>query len=234
MTTMGSQMTFDWDGGQCTWYEAVPKSGKGPAVIVLPEWWGLVPHIKQVCDRLAAEQFVAIAPDLYHGQTGKGPDEAGRLMMALNIDRAANDIGGVIRYLKMGHRRVSGKQVGVIGFCMGGQLALYAASRFPEIGGCVDFYGVHPKVQLDHSKIKCPVMGLFAEKDGHVPPETARKLESALNAHGVKTDFHIFPGVEHAFFNDSRPEVYHQPTAQKAWEKMLSFLRSSLKAEVSR
>ncbi len=227
---MGSQITFDWDGGQSTWYEAVPKSGTGPAVIVLQEWWGLVPHIKQVCDRLAAERFVAMAPDLYHGRAAKTPDEAGRFMMALNIDKAADDIDGMIRYLAMGHRRVLGKRVGVIGFCMGGQLALYAASRFPEVGACVDFYGVHPHVQVDHSKIKCPVMGFFAEKDGHVPPATARKLESQLNAHGVKTDFHIFPGVEHAFFNDSRPEVYHKPTAQKAWEMTLSFLRDSLKA----
>ncbi|MBI4375122.1 MAG: dienelactone hydrolase family protein [Elusimicrobia bacterium] len=230
---MGSQMTFDWDGGQSTWYEAVPKSGTGPAVIVLQEWWGLVPHIKQVCDQLAAQQFVAIAPDLYHGHAAKNPDEAGRLMMALNIERAADEIGAAIRYLGMGHRKVSEKKIGIIGFCMGGQLAVYAASKFLEIGACVDFYGVHPKIQVDYSKIKCPVMGFFAEKDSHVPPETARKLESQLNTHGVKTDFHVFPGVEHAFFNDSRPEVYHQQTAQKAWERMLAFLRNSLKAEVA-
>jgi len=227
-------MTFDWDGGQCSWYEAVPKSGKGPAVIVLQEWWGMVPHIKQVCDRLAAEQFVAIAPDLYHGHAAKTPDEAGRLMMALNIETAAKDIGGAIRYLSIGHRKVSGKRFGIIGFCMGGQLALYAASKFPEIGACVDFYGVHPKVQVDYSKIKCQVLGFFAEKDAHVPPEAARRLASQLNAHGVKTDFHIFPGVEHAFFNDSRPDVYHKPTAQKAWGMTLSFLRRNLSVQVAR
>lgn len=230
---MGAQMTFDWDGGQTTWYEAVPTSGTGPAVIVIPEWWGLVPHIKQVCDRLAAEQFVAVAPDLYHGQAAKGPDEAGRLMMALDIERVAKDIGGVIRYLAIGHRKAAGKKIGVVGFCMGGQLALYSASRFSEIGACVDFYGVHPKVQVDYSKVRCPVAGFFAERDSHVPPETARKLESQLNVRGVKTDFHIFPGVEHAFFNDSRPEVYHKPTAQKAWERTLAFLRNNLKVEAS-
>ncbi|MBI4377365.1 MAG: dienelactone hydrolase family protein [Elusimicrobia bacterium] len=199
-------------------------------MIVIQEWWGLVPHIKQVCDRLAAERFVAIAPDLYHDQAAKSPDEAGRLMMALNIEKAAKDIGGVIRYLAMGHSKVAGKSIGVVGFCMGGQLALYAASQIREVGACVDFYGVHPKVQVDCSKINCPVMGFFAERDGHVPPETARKLEAQLKAHGVKTDFHIFPGVEHAFFNDSRTEGYHDATAQKAWQKMLQFLRASLSA----
>lgn len=231
MTAMGSPMTFDWDGGQSTWYEAVPKSGPGPAVIVLQGWWGLSPHIKQVCNRLAAEQFVAIAPDLYHGNSAKTPDEALRLMTALNIELTAVEIGGVLHYLELGHRKVSARRIGIVGFCMGGQLALYAASKFPQFGACVDYYGVHPKVQPDYSKIKCPVMGLFAEDDRHVPPEAARKLESQLNIHGVKTDFHIFPGVEHAFFNDSRPEAYHQPTAQKAWELMLAFLRNSLKKQ---
>lgn len=229
---MGFLVTFDCDGGQSTFYEAVPKSGRGLPVIVLQEWWGIVPHIKQVCDRLAAEQFVAIAPDLYHGRAASTPDEASRLMMALDINRAAQDLRAAIRYLIIGHRRVSGKRVGVVGFCMGGQLSLFAASRFPEIGACVDFYGIHPRVQVDYSKISCPVMGCFAEKDSHVPPPAARDLESQLKAHGVKTDVHIFPGVEHAFFNDSRPEVYNQATAQVAWESTLSFLRESLAAQL--
>lgn len=227
---MGSQVTFDWDGGQSSWYEALPRSGTGPAVIVLPDRWGLVPHIKQVCDRLAVERFVAVAPDLYHGTIAKTPDEAARLMMTLDIERAAIELGGAVRYLLTAHRMTAGKGVGVIGFCMGGQLALYSASKFPEIRACVDFYGIHPKVQVDYSRIKCPVMGLFAERDDRVSPDAARRIESQLKAQGVKTEFHIFPGVGPAFFNDSKPEAYRKATAQHAGELMLAFLRDTLGA----
>src|SRR5436853_512536 len=113
-------------------------------------------------------------------------------------------------------------------FCMGGQLALYAASQFSEIGICVDFYGIHPKVRLDFTRIHCPVVGIFGERDSSVPPEVARGLENNLKNYGVKTDFVIYPGVPHAFFNDSRPEVYSKETAQKAWEKTVAALREHL------
>lgn len=225
---MGSQAAFGVDGGtKSIGYLALPAGGKGPGVIVIQEWWGLVHHIQQVCDRFAAEGFVALAPDLYHGQTTKGPDEAGRLMMALDIERAARDLRGAVKHLLASG--AAGGKVGVIGFCMGGQLALYAASKFPEIGACVDFYGIHPKVSPDYKAIRCPVTGVFAEKDASVNPQVVKKLESELKAAGVKTDFTIYPGVDHAFFNDTRPEVYDAKTAKQAWQKTLDALRASLK-----
>ena len=207
-------------------YVAKPAAGKGPGVIVIQEWWGLVPHIQDVCDRLANEGFVALAPDLYHGDKTKSPDDAGRLMMALDIDRAARDLQAAIKELLAAG--ATGKKVGVIGFCMGGQLALYAASKFSEIGVCVDFYGVHPKVKPDYKAIKCPVLGFFGEKDASVGPPVAQKLEADLKAAGVKTDFTIFP-AGHAFFNDARPEAYDGASAKQAWEKMLAALRANLK-----
>lgn len=108
-------------------YLATPESGSGAGVIVLQEWWGLVPHIKDVADRFAQVGYVALAPDLYQGENTTSPDEAGRLMMALNIEQTAGDLQQAVDYL-LKHEAVTGDKVGVVGFCMGGQLALLAAT----------------------------------------------------------------------------------------------------------
>lgn len=223
----GSLVEFPANGTANKGYLAVPDSGSGPGVIVLQEWWGLVPHIQDLCDRFAEEGFVALAPDLYHGESTTSPDDAGRLMMALESDKTEKDLAGTVRHL-LAQDAVSGSKVGVIGFCMGGQLALYAASKNPEIGACADFYGIHPNVKPDFGSIGCAVLGIFAEKDEYVNPAVASELEENLKAAGVSTDFTVFPGVDHAFFNDTRADVYNAEAAGKAWSKTLSFLRQSL------
>jgi carboxymethylenebutenolidase len=208
-------------------YLSVPASGHGPGVIVLQEWWGLVDHIREVCDRLAREGFVAFAPDLYRGEATSDPDAAGRMMMELEIPRATRDLDGAVAAL-LGNEAVDGGRVAAIGFCMGGQLALYAATQNPRVGAVVDFYGVHPNVALDLSGLEAAVMGIFAENDAFVPPEAARKLEADLREAGKRFDFTIFPDVDHAFMNDTRPDVYDAPTAARAWSQMASFLRAEL------
>jgi carboxymethylenebutenolidase len=196
-------------------------------VIVIQEWWGLVDHIRSVCDRLAREGFVALAPDLYRGETTSDPDTAGRLMMGLEIPRAARDLEAAGRAL-LGNSAVVGARIGAVGFCMGGQLALFAATRNPRIGAVVDFYGIHPNVTLDLSGLDASVLGIFAERDGFVPPEAARKLEADLRAAGKRARFEIYPGVDHAFFNDTRPDVYDAKAAARAWAECLAFLRAEL------
>ena len=180
-----------------------------------------------MADRFAAEGFFALAPDLYHGETTTRPDEAERLLMALNIGRAIADLSSAVSYL-LGLEGVSPKKVGVVGFCMGGQLALAAACKNSSIGACVDFYGIHPKVTPDFSGLQAPVLGLFAEKDPFVTPEVARKLEQDIRSAGKQAEFHIYPGVGHAFFNDSRPDVYDPVAAQDAWDRVLRFFRENL------
>jgi carboxymethylenebutenolidase len=155
------------------------------------------------------------------------PDEAGRLMMDLEIPRAARDLDGAGAAL-LGQDAVDGSRVGAVGFCMGGQLALYAATRNPRIGAVVDFYGVHPNVTLDLSGLEAAVLGIFAEKDGFVPPEAARKLEADLTGAGKRADFHVFDDVDHAFFNDTRPDVYDAKATAAAWSLTLNFLRAEL------
>jgi carboxymethylenebutenolidase len=227
MSFAGSQIEFASGGETLRAYLALPPRGRGPGVVVLQEWWGLVDHIREVCDRLAREGFVALAPDLYRGAATADPGVAERLMMELEIPRAARDLEAAVLAL-VGHEAVNGGRVAALGFCMGGQLALYAASLTPRISAVVDCYGIHPNVRVDHAKIRAAVMGVFAERDAFVPPESAHQLEADLRAAGVRTEFVVFPGVDHAFLNDSRPDVYDAAVAQRAWGRILSFLRAGL------
>jgi len=220
--------SFDSNGGRSNGYLAVPQSGSGPGVVVIQEWWGLVDHIKDVCDRFAAEGFVALAPDVYHGKTTKAPDEAGKLMMALRIDQAEKDMSGAISYL-LAHQATTGNKVGTIGFCMGGALSLYVATENSRVGACVVFYGVHPNVKPDLPNLQCPVLGIYAERDTFAPPAFVHELEENLRSLGKSIETHIYPGTDHAFFNDTRPEVYNAAAAAEAWKKTISFLTKNLR-----
>ena len=218
---------FQSNGGTAEGYLSVPDAGSGAGVVVIQEWWGLVPHIKDVCDRFAREGFVALAPDLYHGETARSPDEAGKLMMALNIEETERDLRGAINFL-LNDSRVAGGRVGTVGFCMGGALSLYAASKNEQVGACVVFYGIHPKVEPDLDNLRAPVLGIFAERDQSVPPAAARELEAKLKERGKQVEVHIYPGTDHAFFNDTRPEVYDADAAADAWRRTIEFFRRHL------
>jgi carboxymethylenebutenolidase len=222
----GKMVEFPSNGGKTSGYLATPASGKGPGVLVIQEWWGLVGHIKNVCDRFAAEGFSALAPDMYHGKTASEPDGAGKLFMALNIGQAEKDLRGATQYL-VSHS--STQKVGAVGFCMGGQLALFAATLNPSIGACVNFYGIHPNVKPDYSKLNGPVLGLFAEKDQFVNPTTARAVDTAIKGVGKSSEIHIYPNVDHGFFNDDRSDVYDKTAAQDAWRRTLTLFRQHLK-----
>lgn len=224
---MGEMVQFPFADGTTRGYLSVPQSGSGAGVIVIQEWWGLVDHIKDVCDRFAGEGFVALAPDLYHGKTTKSPDEAGKLMMALRIDEAERDLTAAAEYLST-HDAVTSEKVGVVGFCMGGALSLYTATKNPHIGACVVFYGGHPNVKPDLPNLHAPVLGLYAARDGFVTPDSVRELERKVKDLGKQIEVHIYPETDHAFFNDSRPEVYNAGAAEDAWRRTVDFLREHL------
>lgn len=210
-------------------YLAVPTAGSGPGILVLQEWWGLVPHIKDIADRLAAAGYVALAPDLYRGTTTDSPDEAGRMLMALNIEQAAQDLEQAATFLA-NHEAVTGEKLGVVGFCMGGQLALLAATVSDRIGAAVDFYGIHPNVHPNFSRLKAPVLGFFGEQDSFVTPEAVEQLISQIREAGKTIDTYTYPGAEHAFFNDTRPEVYNAEAASDAWQRTIAFFQDHLAA----
>jgi carboxymethylenebutenolidase len=220
----GSMVTFPANGSTTSGYLSTPKSGAGPGVLVIQEWWGLVPHIKHVADRFAGEGFAALAPDMYHGKTASEPDGAGKLFMALNIARAEKDLRGAVAHL-LAHS----KTIGVVGFCMGGQLALFAATLNPTVGACVNFYGIHPNVKPDYARLAGPVLGLYAERDGFVTPSVARQVDADIRKAGKSSEIHIYPGVDHAFFNDERSDVYDRPAAEDAWRRTLTFFRQHLR-----
>ncbi len=221
----GTMVQFPTNGTTTDAYLATPASGKGPGVLVIQEWWGLVGHIKKVGDRFAAEGFTALAPDLYHGKTADEPDEAGKLFMALNIGQAEKDLRGAITYLV---QHSSTPKVGAVGFCMGGQLALFAATLNPAVGATVNFYGIHPNVKPDYSKLNGPVLGLFAEKDAYVTPQVAKEVDAAIKKAGKRSEINIYPGVDHGFFNDER-DVYNKAAAEDSWTRTRALFRNELK-----
>lgn len=223
---MGERISFKTNGSTTPGYLARP-AGRGPGVIVIQEWWGLVPHIEQIADRFAEAGFVALAPDLYHGQTTTSPDQAGKLMMALRVDEAERDLAAAIDYL-VAQPEVSSQKIGTIGFCMGGALSLFAASRNSEVGACVVFYGGHPNIKPDLTALEAPVLGIYAGKDGFVTPQAVKVLDDELKRLGKWHVFHTYPDADHAFFNDHRPEVYDAAAAADAWAKTVAFFKSEL------
>ncbi|SRR5216684_230289 len=223
----GKMVNFSSNGGTGSGYLAIPDKGTGPGVLVIQEWWGLVDHIKDVCDRFANEGYVALAPDLYHGKTTRSPDEAGKLMMAMQIDEAEKDLRGAIKFL-INHEASTADKVGTVGFCMGGALSLYAATKNPRVGACVVFYGGHPNVKPDLANLQAPMLGIYAERDGSVTPESVRELERQLKALGKSVEVNIYPGVDHAFFNDQRADVYNAKAAADAWRRTIEFFAKHL------
>lgn len=222
-----TMIEFKANGRTANGYLARPTSSRGHGVLVVQEYWGLVDHIKDIADRFAAEGFFALAPDLYHGEAAKSPDEAGKLMMALNIAETAKDLRGAADAL-IAIDGVMPKQVGVVGFCMGGQLALYAACELPErIAAAVDFYGVHPRVKLNVERLDAPVLAHFALKDRSTPENIARELVRQIEQAGKHVEAYFYD-AQHAFFNDTRPAVYSRADATEAWKRTIDFLTRNL------
>lgn len=227
---MGEMLTFPSNGHTCDGYLAGAGSGDsaGPGVIVIQEWWGLVPHIIDVADRFAAAGFTALAPDLYHGESSTEPDGAGKLMMALNLDQAAKDLSGAVALLQ---QRTGRDHVGVVGYCMGGGLALFLASKRPDaVAAVAPYYGVIPwaSAQPDWSAIQATVVGEYAELDDFANPDAVHALESKLRELGKDATLHVHPGAHHAFFNDSRPEVYDAAESAIAFDRTLDLFRTTL------
>jgi carboxymethylenebutenolidase len=203
-----------------------------PAVIVIQEWWGLVPHIKEVAERFAREGYIALAPDLYHGQAADEPDEARKLAMALDRDRAVAEIGAAARYLAS-LPATDPKRIGVVGWCMGGGLSLAVAADYGgrgsgAIGAVVCFYG-RPLASSDCARLQAPVLGLFAEEDHGISVADARAFEAELQRHEVPHEVHVYEGAHHAFFNDTR-SVYDPEAATDAWRRTIAWFERYLAA----
>jgi carboxymethylenebutenolidase len=224
----GEMITLRGFDKQNPGYLTVPQGeGPWPGVVVIQEWWGLNDHIKDVADRLAAEGFVALAPDLYGGVVVTEPDDARKLRMALVWSDALAIIQSAVDLL-VEHDQVLSSSIGVVGFCMGGGLAWHAAAKLKHVGAAVPFYGGGPELSDEEvAEITAPVLAIFGELDKGVSPEVARKRAAQMDAAGVRHETIIYPGAGHAFFNDTRA-AYHAAAATDAWRRMLELFRRRL------
>jgi carboxymethylenebutenolidase len=219
---MGNRVEFPSNGHTCQGYFA----GKGAGIVVIQEWWGLVPHIEEIVDRFAAEGFAAIAPDLYHGKTTTSPDLAGRLLMEMDADRAEKEIAAAGAYL-LSRPECTSKSYGVVGYCMGGALAQYTATKEKNVGAAVSFYGGFKKVSSDWTNLNAPILLIYAENDQGVPIEKGRALAKQLEDMGKRVQLITYPNVGHAFMNDTGAN-YNAEIAADAWKKSVDFFRANV------
>ena len=205
--------------GELTGAIALPAGeARGPGIVVIQEWWGINEQIQSIVQRWAAEGFVAIAPDLYHGKVAKNADEAGAMMKALDFPKAVGEIAATVEHLRS-HPRCTGK-VAVTGYCMGGALTFATAVNVRGIAAAVPFYGLPG--DLDWAKVDAPVQAHFAKHDDWATVAGAEKIKSAVK---VPMELHVYD-AQHAFCNDKRPEVYNEECAQQSWSRAVAFVRS--------
>lgn len=224
---MTTRVSFTGKNGQKVDGELAEPSGTGkaPAVVLIQEWWGLNDHVKSLADRLAAEGFLVVAPDLYHGKITKDADEASKLMTELDTLQAVQEIGAAASYLRE-HARGNGK-VGVIGFCMGGALSFASACHVDGLSAVVPFYGIPPAEKVDYGKVTAPILAHFAKQDEWATVAKAEAIKKQIDTHGKSMTLEVYD-AQHAFVNDTRPEVYDAENAKLAWSRSVAFLKKNL------
>lgn len=227
--TPHQNVTFPIADGEAHGYLAVPEAGSGPGVIVIQEWWGLTDHIKDVADRLAAEGFVALAPDLFGGWITHDGEEAERLMSELPAEKGAQQLAGAVDHL-LSLEEVTSSTVGTIGFCMGGGFVLaLAAQQGEKVSAAVPFYGVGQAVPQTFTGVRAAVQGHYAERDEMYPVEQAKEQEQQIRREsGAEVEFFYYD-AGHAFHNDENLIGTYEPElARLAWGRAVDFLRAKV------
>ena len=211
-------------------YVAQPDdNAKHPGVVLIQEWWGIEPHIRDLAHKLAAEGFVVAVPDLFHGKVVTEPDEAQKMVMMIagNIDKAVREIIGALETVKA-MPNVEPKKLGLIGFCVGGLLTLLVASRYPDLGVVVAFYpgGYDPKPE-DVAKINAPVLAFYGRRDPSIPMEQVDKIEKMFKAAGKDYTAKVYD-ASHAFLNPDHG-MGNEQAAAEAWPLAVNFLKEKLR-----
>ena len=220
---MSEVLNFDTANGSTTAYVAAGELNAGKAVIVIQEWWGLNEHIKDIADRYASEGFTAIAPDLYRGRIAKDPKEASEMMNSLAIEDGLDTIKQAISAARLAYDI---SHFGITGYCMGGTFTLRAACELEGLSAAAPFYGDIPEEEV-LKKLTVPTIFISGTRDGWITPEKVAGLEDAaerfeLPIHSVKYD------ADHAFFNNTRPDVYDETAAKDAWALVIGFFKDKL------
>lgn len=225
---MGNMIEFKRNGQRVGAYLAKPAgAGPFPAVVVIQEWWGLDEHIKDVSERYTREGYISLAPDLYHGKVTKDPNEAGKLMTALDREEAVKDLLGTVEHLKA-MKEVRADRIGATGFCMGGSYALLLPCRTKDIRAAAPYYGEIP-AEATLNTLACPILYIYGDADFWITQDEVKRLEDTLKKLKKPGEVKIYPGAPHAFFNDTRKDVYRQTEAQDAWRHTLDLFGKHLK-----
>lgn len=216
-------LSFDTSNGDSSAYVAIPDNATRKAVVVIQEWWGLNDHIKDIAGRFASEGFIAIAPDLYRGRIAETSDEAGQMMQALKIEDGLDTIRNSVESASTNYGL---SHFGITGFCMGGTYALRAACELEGFSAAAPFYGDVPGEDV-LKKLKTPTIFISGTKDAWINIEKVAALEDAaeryeLPIHSVKYE------ADHAFFNNTRPEVYDESASRDAWALVIGFFNDKL------
>ena len=228
---MGEMVEFAGSSGATSkGYLAMAGDPQAPGVIVSQEWWGLIDQITGVCDRLAEAGFTALAPDLYEGTKVplSEPDDAAKEMMSLELKKAAAELSGAVVLLV----ELTGRsKIGVMGFCMGGGLALVLGAHRPDaVAAVIPCYGVHPwpEAHPDYTTTTAATQIHCAGLDGSFTPAAAEELAGSLAGLGLEVELHLYPNADHAFFNEDRPEVYDPEASALLWDRSVAFLHAHL------
>ena len=220
----GNQITLDVNGRTVNAHLALPPDGSGPGVLLLHAWWGLKPFFRQLCDRIAEQGFVVLAPDLRDGQVAE-TIEAAKELMQKSDDQSVGDTVMAAKDFLRAHEAVRGDKIGLLGFSMGAAWAMVVAARTPDqVAATVLFYGAY---EVDISKVASKVQGHFSPDDEWEPYDYVQALEGDAKAAGVALTFYTYPGTKHWFVEEDRPE-YDATAARLAWERTFAFLRENL------
>ena len=216
-------LSFETGNGGTSAYVAIPENPGQKAVLVIQEWWGLNDHIKDIAGRYAAEGFIAIAPDLYRGRVATNSEDAGKMMHALKIEDGLDTIKNSVDAARS---KYGLSHFGITGFCMGGTFALRAACELEGFSAAAPFYGDIPEEDV-LKKLTTPTVFVSGTKDAWINKDKVAELEEAaekyeLPIHSVKYE------SDHAFFNDTRPEVYDETAARDAWALVTGFFNDKL------
>lgn len=218
-------LQFNTANGMSTAYVAAPDSADETtkAVVVIQEWWGLNDHIKDIANRYAAEGFIAIAPDLYRGKIAKDSTEASKMMNGLDIDDGLNTIESAMSKAMDTYNL---HHFGITGYCMGGTYALRAACELEGLSAAAAFYGDVPEEEVLR-KLKVPTVFISGTRDAWINPEKVAQLEMDADRYELPIDSVKYE-ADHAFFNNTRPEVYNETAAKDAWSKVVGFFNDNL------